>query len=71
MTTGFVLYPRLSTRSRRALGKSRRRNGKPYVYRPRGNLLRRLSQETGMSLEEVFSQLLTERARLLRDFSTL
>lgn len=71
MSVEFLLYPRLQTHSRRALGKSRRRNGMPYTYRPRGTLLKRLSQETGMSLDQVFSQLIKERAELLREFSTL
>ena len=36
-----------------------------YTYRPRGNLLARLSQETGMSVEEVLRQIGRERQHLL------
>jgi hypothetical protein len=62
----ILLYPRLSTRSRRALLKTKKQFGKQYHYSPRGDLLKRLSQETGMSIEQVYRQLHEERAYLLR-----
>lgn len=65
--TDIILYPRLSTRSKRALLKTKGRFGKPYFYAPRGTLLQRLSSETGMSLEQVSQQLMKERHQLLRD----
>jgi hypothetical protein len=62
----FPLYRRLSTRSRRAIVRTNKRYGHPYTYNPRGNLLRRLSRETGMTLEQVYSQLMRERSELIR-----
>ena len=61
----IILYSRLSTRSKRALLKTKKSFGKTYYYSPRGNLLQRLSQETGMSPEQVASQLVKERDYLL------
>lgn len=62
----FQLFPRLSTNSRRAIQRTKKRGGAPYVYRPRGHLMARLSQETGMSVSEVHRQLLREREELIR-----
>lgn len=59
------LYPRLSTRSRRALTKTKGRFGRVYYYKPRGTLLQRLSSETGLSIEDVYNQLMRERNYLL------
>jgi hypothetical protein len=61
----LLLYPKLSTRSRRAIRKEKGRWGHPYDYRPRGNLLSRLAFETGLSKEQVYDQLLKERHYLL------
>lgn len=58
-------YYRLSTRSRRAIAKTKGRFGRPYHYSPRGNLLTRLSRELGMSREAVYSLLMKEREFLL------
>jgi energy-converting hydrogenase A subunit M len=41
--------------------------GKPYEYRPRGNLLRRISKTLNISLEEAYDMLLKEREYLLQD----
>lgn len=60
------LYPRLSTRSRRAMTKTVGRFGRVYYYKPRGTLLQRLSSETGLSIEDVYNQLMKERNYLLR-----
>jgi hypothetical protein len=62
----LLLYERLSTRSRRALLRAKKQFGKTYHYSPRSDLLDRLSQETGMSIEQVYQQLKRERAYLLR-----
>jgi hypothetical protein len=62
----LILYPRLSTRSKKALVKTKKRFGRTYHYSPRGDLLERLSQETGMTIEQVCQQLKRERAYLLR-----
>lgn len=64
-----MLYQKLSSRSRRAMKRTRDRHGRPYEYRPRGNLLDRLSRETGLSLSAVYDQLMKERRELLRNNS--
>lgn len=61
----LLLYPRLSTRSRRAIRRTKKSYGRPYEYRPYGNLVKRLSNETGQSSEWVMDQLLKEREFLL------
>ncbi|MGG6293800.1 hypothetical protein ACQ4M4_05190 [Leptolyngbya sp. AN02str] len=64
--TEAPLYRRLSTCSRRAIARTHKRFGHPYIYRPRGNLLQRLSRETGMTVDQVYRQLLREREELIR-----
>ena len=61
----LTLYPRLSTRSKKALTRKNGHWGKPYVYRPRGHLLERLARETGMTIDQVRSQLEQEREYLI------
>jgi len=61
----LTLYPRLSTRSKKALTRKNGYWGKPYVYRPRGCLLERLARETGMTINQVRSQLEKEREYLI------
>jgi len=61
----LTLYPRLSTRSKKALTKKNGRWGKPYVYRPKGHLMERLARETGMTIYQVRSQLEQEREYLI------
>ncbi len=60
------LFPRLSTRSRRAILRTKKKYGRPYTYRPRGDLLERLAQETRKTREAVYRQLLAEREFLLK-----
>jgi len=69
------LYHRLSTRSRRAfsrLYKPRfaRRNAqlmrRYYVYKPRGDLLARLAEETGRTPADILNTLKKERLEYLR-----
>lgn len=60
------LYYKLGTQSRRAIRRSKTRYGRPYEYRPRGNLIRRLANETGQSYEQVLDQLMEERRELIR-----
>lgn len=62
----LILYPLLSTRSKRAILRVRRRWGHPYIYTPKYELLSRLSQETGMSPDIVEQRLSEEREWLLR-----
>jgi len=61
----LTLYPKLSTRSKKALTRKNARWGKPYIYRPRGSLLERLARETGMTINQVRSQLEKERQYLI------
>ena len=61
----LILYPLLNKRSKTAIKRKRKRFGHPYLYSPRQILLSRLSQETGMTKEEVFDQLMREREFLL------
>lgn len=63
----LLLYRRLSTRSRRAIRKTKGRWGHPYKYRPRGNLMARLAEETGLSQEAVYDQLMKEREFLIQN----
>ncbi len=63
----LTLYPRLSTRSKKALTQKNRYWGKPYVYKPRGTLLLRLSRETGLTVDQVRSQLEREREYLIAE----
>lgn len=62
----LILWYKLGTYSRRALKREKGRFGRPYHYSPRGDLLTRLSRETGWSISDVYSQLLKEREYLLR-----
>jgi len=61
----IVIYPLLGTTSRKAMVREKSRFGRPYVYRPRGNLLDRLSAETGMSKDVVLRQIARERQQLI------
>ena len=61
----LILYPKLGTDSKKALTRKNGRWGKPYNYKPRGNLLERLAHQTGMTLDEVRSQLEKEREYLI------
>jgi hypothetical protein len=61
----IIIYPLLGTTSRRAMVREKSRFGQPYVYRPRGNLLDRLSAETGMTKNAVLRQIARERQQLM------
>lgn len=61
------LYPKLSTRSKRAILRTTKRFGNPVTYNPRVCLLKRLSSETGLSEKEVRQQLIRERQWLLEN----
>lgn len=66
----LIFYPNLGTRSKRALVRMNRRGFKKpgtHVYRPKGTLLQRLSRESGMTIDQVHTQLQKERAYLLKD----
>lgn len=61
------LYHQLSTRSRRAIKRTKRKTGYPYTYNPKGNLLERLARDNGMSIDEARHQLMREREELIRE----
>jgi hypothetical protein len=61
----LILYSKLGTDSKKALTRKSGRWGKPYNYRPRGHLLERLARETGLTLNQVRSQLEKEREYLI------
>ncbi|MBE9068865.1 hypothetical protein IQ260_19660 [Leptolyngbya cf. ectocarpi LEGE 11479] len=61
----LIAYARMSTRSRRAMTRATTRYGRPYQYRPRITLVRRLATELNMSLEDVLDQIQKERHYLL------
>jgi hypothetical protein len=61
----LLLFHKLSRKSKKAIQKTKKYWGHPYNYNPRGNLLTRLSRETGMTIDEVYNQLMKERAHLL------
>jgi hypothetical protein len=65
----LILWHKLQTNSRRAIIKTKGRWGSPYRYIPRGDLLKRLSLETGSSIERCYAQLQIEREFLLRQLS--
>ena len=62
----IFLWQKLGTRSRRAMLKTKKKYGRPYSYNPRGILLKRLSDETGLTIEGVYNQLLQEREIMLK-----
>lgn len=66
MTT-LKLYFQLSTRSKRAIRRKNGRFGRPYTYRPRGNLIARLARQNHLSPSEVARILSEERQELLRE----
>lgn len=59
------IYAALATNSRRAIKRTVARNGKPYDYTPRGDLLVRLAIQFSMSKQQVYIELLAIRAYLL------
>jgi hypothetical protein len=61
----IIIYSLLGTTSRRAMVREKCRFGRPYVYRPRGDLLDRLSAETGMTKNAVLRQIARERQQLI------
>lgn len=61
----IILYPKLSTRSRRAFWRTGTYQKRPGGYNPRGDLLARLSRETGQTFDATYEQLMRERAYLL------
>lgn len=63
----FLVYPELSTNSKRAMRRKKTRWGRPAQYNPHGDLLQRLSQKLGMTIDQVQAQIEAERAELLKN----
>lgn len=59
------IYPKLSSKSKKAFLRTRKRWGHIYTYIPRCNLLERLETETGLNKEEIIRQMQFERLYLL------
>lgn len=64
----LIIYPRLSTRSKRAIVKTTKQWGHFHRYEPKPELLQRLSQELGWTEQEVLQQIREERAWLLKHY---
>lgn len=58
-------YPKLSTRSKRAISRKKTVFGESYQYSPRANLLERLGKVLGLSKSATYSLLMEEREYLL------
>jgi hypothetical protein len=63
----FTIWNLLQTKSRRAIQKTKKRWGWHYSYKPRQDLVNRLSQQTGISANEVRIHLQRLRNWLLKD----
>lgn len=62
----LIVYPLLSTRSRRSFSRKKTKWGHPHFYQPRIDLLARLSYELGMTKEGVLDQIAKEREYVLK-----
>lgn len=60
------IWHRLSTRSRRAIMKTKKKWGHKYYYKPRGDLLQNISAELKIEIDEVYELLLEIRQELLK-----
>jgi hypothetical protein len=61
----LLIYPLLSTRSRRAISRARGKYGRPYDYRPRIDLINNLAADLRMSQDQVLDQIKRERDFIL------
>lgn len=52
------IWTRLCTRSRRAIKKKFKKWGHIYEYRPRGDLLKNLSEELNRPISEIYQDLI-------------
>jgi hypothetical protein len=58
-------FPLMRRRSQLPMLRITTKWGEVYHYRPRGNLLVRISKQLGISLEDAYDQILTEREYLI------
>lgn len=63
----LIVYPLLNTRSKRAMGRYKKRFGRYYVYHPRQVLINRLCRELNMSEKEVRQQIRKERRFIIKN----
>lgn len=59
-------YYLLRQRSKNAMLRTKTRWGKAYQYRPRANLLKRISKTLNISIEDAYHMLIKEREYLLK-----
>jgi len=59
------LFPTLSTRSKRAMLRTKTHFGKSYSYVPRGTFLEGLAKKFSITKEAAFNLLMTEREYLI------
>lgn len=52
------IWTRLGTQSRRAIRKQFKKYGHIYTYRPRGDLLKNLSEELNRPISEIYQDLI-------------
>ncbi|HEY9657739.1 MAG TPA: hypothetical protein V6C65_04680 [Allocoleopsis sp.] len=62
----LIIYPKLSTCSKRSFIRLRGRFGNPHLYHPRIDLIRRLQYELGWTELQVLSRIEEEREYLLQ-----
>ncbi len=60
------IWQKLSTCSKRAMRKTKKKFGRPYFYNPRGDLLRNISERFGIGVEDAYFDLLEIREEVLR-----
>lgn len=59
-----LIYSSLGTHTKRAIGRFRGSFGRPYNYRPRITLCKRIAQQQNMSVEDAQDTLLSIRAKI-------
>lgn len=60
----YLIFTKLTQKSRNALSRKTKKGGKPYNYIPRGNLIARLSKELSITKEAVYNILIALHSKL-------
>lgn len=60
------IWQKLSTCSKRAMRKTKKKYGRSYFYNPRGHLLKNIANRFGISVDEAYFDLLAIRKEVLR-----
>lgn len=63
----LIIYPRLSRKGQKSMLRMYKRFGKPNFYEPQYRTAKRISEELGWSLEEVYKQFSKEQFFLRRN----